>query len=106
MHWKDDVTRLVGKKTTQRKKRCYKECKVIMVGLEYWDNFREAMLTCMLVLVHMAENVETGMSQAFSFINYFKDFVNALDHNLYYFFAMVVRIIIAEIIMSLLSVLL
>lgn len=77
-----------------------------MVGLEYWDNFREAMLTCMLVLVHMAENVETGMSQAFSFINYLKDFVNALDHNLYYFFAMVVRIIIAGIIMSLLSVLL
>ena len=26
----------------------------------------------MLVLFHMAENVETGMSQAFSFINYFK----------------------------------
>lgn len=106
MHWKDDVTRLVGKKTTEREKRFYKECKVIMVGLEYWDNFREAMLTCMLVLFHMAENVETGMSQAFSFINYFKDFVNALDHNLYYFFAMVVRIIIAGIIMSLLSVLL
>ena len=105
MHWKDDVTRLVGKNHTEKEKML-QGMQSYYGWIEYWDHFREAMLNCMLVLFHMAENVETGMSQAFSFINYFKDFVNALDHNLYYLFAVVIRIIITGIIMSLLSVLL